>query len=170
VHAFLRALRAAGFEGASAPVGIDADGRERLVFIEGEVPTPPYPDWAQTDDALGSTAALMAWFHEAARSFHPAPHTWSREMADPAGGPVVCHNDVCLENVVFQDGTAVGLLDFDFAAPGRPAYDLAAFARMCVPVDDDVNAGRLGWHDADRPARLRRPPTPTDSTTTNAAS
>ena len=45
--------------------------------------------------------------------------------------------------------------DFDFAAPGSPVYDLAQFARMCVPVDDDISATRLGWHDADRPARLR---------------
>lgn len=28
-------------------------------------------------------------------------------------------------------------------------------ARMCVPVDDEVNAARLGWQPADRPARLR---------------
>lgn len=67
----------------------------------------------------------------------------------------MCHNDVCLENVVSRDGAAVGLLDFDYAAPGRPVYDVAAFARMCVPVDDDVNAARLGWHGTDRPARLR---------------
>ena len=56
---------------------------------------------------------------------------------------------------MFRDGRAVALLDFDFAAPGRPLYDLAQFARMCVPVDDDVNAWRLGWASADRPARLR---------------
>src|SRR5690606_25920688 len=55
----------------------------------------------------------------------------------------------------FRDGVAVGLLDFDYAAPGRPVYDLGQFARMCVPVDDDVNAERLGWLAADRPARLR---------------
>jgi thiamine kinase-like enzyme len=76
-------------------------------------------------------------------------------MADPRGGPIVCHNDVCLENVVFRDGEAVALLDFDFAAPGRPEYDVAAFARMCVPVDDPTNAVRLGWGDVDRAARLR---------------
>lgn len=76
-------------------------------------------------------------------------------MADRAGGSVVCHNDVCLENVVFRDGIAVGLLDFDFCAPGRAVYDLAQFARMCVPVDDDINASRLGWDLDDRPARLR---------------
>lgn len=49
----------------------------------------------------------------------------------------------------------MALLDFDFAAPGRPVYDLAQFARVCVPVDDDRSAAALGWHDADRPARLR---------------
>lgn len=76
-------------------------------------------------------------------------------MADPARGSMICHNDVCLENVVFRDGRAVGLLDFDFAAPGRPIHDLAALARMCVPIDDDVNAIRLGFEANDRPGRLR---------------
>lgn len=68
---------------------------------------------------------------------------------------MICHNDVCLENVVFRRGAAVGLLDLDVAAPGRPVWDLARFAVMCVPVDDDIDAGRLGWVSADRPARLR---------------
>jgi hypothetical protein len=155
IHAFLLGLRAVGFEGASLPIGIDDDGRERLVFIEGDVAVPPYPAWARSDTALASTAALMARFHTASATFDPAGWTWSGEMADPAGGSMVCHNDVCLENVVFQDGLAIGLLDFDFCAPGRPVYDLAQFARTCVPVDDDVNAARLGWDSADRPARLQ---------------
>jgi phosphotransferase family enzyme len=155
VHMFLSALRDAGFYGASSPVGIDEDGRERLEFIEGDVPVPDYPDWAQSDAALESTTALLARFHDASRAFDPTGLSWSTELADPAGGPIVCHNDVCLENVVFRDGVAVGLLDFDFAAPGRPVYDVVQFARMCVPVDDDFSAGRLGWHPADRPARLR---------------
>ena len=81
--------------------------------------------------------------------------SWSSEMSDPEGGPVICHNDVCLENVVFRDGRAVALLDFDFAAPGRRTFDLAAFARMCVPVDDEVSSARLGWESADRAGRLR---------------
>ena len=155
IHRFLSALRDTGFEGASMPVGIDDEGRERLLFIEGDVPLPPYPSWAQLDSALASIAILMRRFHDASRSFDPTGSTWSDEMADPAGGPIVCHNDVCLENVVFRQGIAVGLLDFDFAAPGRGVYDLAQMARMCVPVDDDVNAARLGWQPADRPARLR---------------
>jgi hypothetical protein len=155
VHAFLGALRDAGFDGASRPVGVDPDGRERLVFIPGDVAEPPFPGWVQTDEALASIAELLAAMHRAARSFDPTGRTWTTEMADPLGGPVVCHNDVCLENVVFRDGRAVGLVDFDFAAPGRPVYDVAQFARMCVPVDDDVNCDRLGWQDPDRPRRLR---------------
>jgi len=81
--------------------------------------------------------------------------TWNDALADPAGGTLVCHSDVELSNVVFRDGVAVALLDFEFAAPGRPVYDLAQLARLCVPVDDDFDQARLGWRHADRPARLR---------------
>jgi aminoglycoside phosphotransferase (APT) family kinase protein len=155
VHAFLRGLRSVGFEGASLPVEIQADGRERLHFIEGEVAVPPIPVWAQTDRALSSIVVLMRAFHQASSRLPVIPAKWSDELADPCGGTMICHNDVCFENVVFKDGEAVALLDFDFAAPGRPLFDLAACARMCVPVDDDLNASRLGFKDLDRPARLR---------------
>jgi len=155
VRGLLLSLRAAGFEGAPLPAGMAEDGRERLVFIEGDVPLPPYPAWAQSGEALASVAVLLRRFHHASGSFDPPEAAWSAELADPAGGRMICHNDVCLENVVFRDGAAVALLDFDFAAPGRPVYDLAQFARLCVPVDDEVSAARLGWQLADKPARLR---------------
>jgi hypothetical protein len=157
IHRMLRALVDAGFDGASVPVGIDPDGRERLVFIPGDVAIPPYPAWVQSDAALGSIARLIRQLHDASTAVSMADDaTWSKEMADPEGGDVFCHNDVCLENVVFRDGVAVGLLDFDFAAPGRREFDLASFARMCVPIDEDEPAARLGWAAADRPARLRQ--------------
>lgn len=156
IHRMLSQLAERGFAGASVPVGIDPDGRERLVFISGEVATPPYPAWAQSDAALGSIACLLRQMHDVSTIVaFDVGATWSSEMADPVGGDVFCHNDVCLENVVFRDGVAVGLLDFDFAAPGRRAFDLASFARMCVPIDDDESAARLGWSSVDRPARLR---------------
>jgi len=155
IHRFLTALRVAGFDGAAEPVGVEPDGRERLVFIPGEVAVPPYPDWFQADATLTSIADLLRRFHEASREFDPTGETWSDEMADPIGGPIVVHADVCPENVVFRDGVAVGLLDFDFAAPGRPVYDLAAMVRMCGPIDDELSAGRLGWGPVDQPRRLR---------------
>lgn len=155
IHAYLRAVRQAGFEGAPSPVGIDEDGRERLVFIPGEVPVPPYPDWSQSDTALASIARLLRGLHDAARGFDPRSRTWDDGLADPVGGTLVCHNDVCPENVVFRDGIAVALLDFEFAAPGRAVYDVAHLARLCVPIDDEIDQARLGWRPADRPARLR---------------
>jgi hypothetical protein len=155
IHAFLRAVEQAGFDGASSPVGIDEDGRERLVFIDGDVPMVPYPDWSQTDSALASIARLLRGLHDAARCFDAQGLTWNGALADPSGGTIVCHNDVELSNVVFRDGIAVALLDFEFAAPGRPVYDLAQLARLCVPIDDDFDQARLGWAPADRPARLR---------------
>ena len=155
IHQFLRELRSTGFTGASLPVEIQADGRERLVFIEGEVPVPPFPEWAQSDDTLASIARLVRRFHEASAQVAVDAGPWSDELADSAGGSMLCHNDVCLENVVFRNGVAVGLIDFDFAAPGRPIFDLAACARMCVPIDDDLSARRLGFGLLDRPGRLR---------------
>jgi hypothetical protein len=155
IHAFLRAVRQAGFEGAPLPVGIDDDGRERLEFVEGDVPVPPYPGWSRSDAALTSVARLLRGLHDAARGFDPTGLTWDDSLADPTGGTLVCHNDVEPSNVVFRDGIAVALLDFEFAAPGRPVYDLAQLARLCVPIDDDVDQARLGWQPADEPARLR---------------
>ena len=59
IHRILGDLRATGFDGASLPVGVDPDGRERLVFIPGDVPLAPFPEWFQTEDALASVAGLM---------------------------------------------------------------------------------------------------------------
>lgn len=155
IHAFLRAVRATGFDGVPAPVGIDDDGRERLEFVEGDVPLVPYPEWSQTDAALESVAKLLRGLHDAARGFDARALAWSDALSDPRGGTIVCHNDIELSNVVFREGVAVALIDFEFAAPGRPVYDVAHFARFAVPIDDPLDQARLGFRPADRPARLR---------------
>ena len=145
VHWLLSSLRHAGFDGVPEPLGVAPDGRERLRFIPGDVPCQPYPAWSLTEHALGSAAALLRRFHDAqAGLVVPPSASWSDEMANAAGSPVICHNDVCPENVVFRNGEAVALLDFDFAAPGGPLYDLAQFAKMWVPLDCEEAAARSG--------------------------
>ncbi len=154
IHALLRHVRANGFDGVPEPVGVDPDGRERLVYVDGQVALPPYPAWSQTDDALSSVASLLRRYHDAATGFDwPDDGGWHTDMAAPDGGPIVCHNDVCLDNVVFRDGEAYALLDFEFAAPGSAVFDLAALASMCVPVDPDSSV--FGWVPNDIGARLR---------------
>ena len=156
IDALLLHLHNAGFDAVPKPLDRSPDGRERFAFIPGDVPLPPFPAWSLTDRALASTAALLRGFHDAQADFVPPPEaSWSDEMADPNGGPLICHNDVCPENVVFRDGIAVALLDFDFAAPGRPEHDLSQLAKMCVPLDTDEDATRYGRGGLDPFHRLR---------------
>lgn len=70
ISSLLRHLQSAGFHGA--PVQLRAaDSQERLRYIPGDVATPPYPAWAQTDEALASVARLLRPFHVASQSFPP---------------------------------------------------------------------------------------------------
>src|SRR5262249_20648569 len=41
----------------------------------------------------------------------------------------------------FRDGQAVAILDFDFASPGRPVWDLAMAARMWVLLRPGPDGG-----------------------------
>jgi Ser/Thr protein kinase RdoA (MazF antagonist) len=85
---------------------------------------------------------MLRRYHDAVSSFAPPLElAWSDELADPCGGPIVCHNDVCPENVVFRNDEAFALLDFDLAAPGRRVWDLAQTARMWIPLRPPDLAG-----------------------------
>ena len=117
VRAVVTHLEAVGFDRAPWYLGSDGEGRDVFTFIEGEVAVAPYPDWAQRDEILREVGALLRDFHEAMSAFDLGP-LWSPELADPQGGEDFCHNDVCPENVVFRDGRAVALLDFDVAPRG----------------------------------------------------
>ncbi|WP_225828440.1 phosphotransferase [Streptomyces naphthomycinicus] len=156
LHAHLLALAEHGFDAAPRPVGLTADGRERLTFIPGDVALPPYPGWVMTETALRSVGNLLRRLHDAGAAVEvDAGVEWPRSLADPEGGTMLCHNDVCPENVVFRDGRAVALIDFDLAAPGRAVWDVAMTARYWVPLLDPVSAAALHPRGLDAPARLR---------------
>ncbi|WP_018546760.1 aminoglycoside phosphotransferase family protein [Streptomyces sp. LaPpAH-108] len=156
LHAHLLALREHGFDAAPVPVGLTADGRERLTFMPGDVALPPFPDWAMTRSALASVGSLMRRLHEISAAVAVDTRAeWPGDLADPEGGPIVCHNDVCPENVVFRDGRAVALIDFDLAAPGRALWDVAMTARYWVPMLDPGSATAFYPHGLDAAVRLR---------------
>ncbi|MFI0898690.1 phosphotransferase enzyme family protein [Streptomyces sp. NPDC020983] len=156
LHAHLRALHERGFTGAPTPVQLTGDGREQLTYLPGDVALPPFPAWVMTDDALASVGRLLRRLHDAAARI-PVDQgaDWPRELADPAGGTLLCHNDVCPENVVFRDGRAAAFIDFDLAAPGRPLWDVAMTARYWVPVLDPATATTQYPTAPDPFARLR---------------
>ncbi|WP_226961928.1 MULTISPECIES: phosphotransferase [Streptomyces] len=157
LHAHLAALRAGGFDGVPEPLAIGPDGREQLGFVPGDVPLPPFPDWAMTEAALRSVGALLRRLHGASAALPPpdASTGWSTELADPEGGSVLCHNDACLENVVFREGRAVALIDFDLAAPGRPLWDVAQAARYWAPMRDPRSRAGFYPEGLDAIARAR---------------
>jgi hypothetical protein len=142
-QALLVHLERAGFDAAPRFLGVDAQGREILSFVDGEVPLPPYPAWAMTDRAIRGLGALLRRFHDASASFDAGSVAgWSTSWSDPAGGPLVCHNDLFPENVVFRNGVPVALIDFGEASPGRPAWDLAIAAEVWAPLT--APTGRIG--------------------------
>jgi aminoglycoside phosphotransferase (APT) family kinase protein len=156
LHAHLLALREHGFDGAPTPVRLTADGREQLTFVPGEVALPPFPPWVMTTSALESVGLLLRRLHEVSATIAvDTDAEWSLDLADPEGGTTVCHNDVCPDNVVFRDGRATALIDFDLAAPGRPLWDVAMAARYWVPMLDPVSATALYPAGLDVSARLR---------------
>jgi hypothetical protein len=156
IDAFLAHLADVGFEGAPVPLGRDEHGRIVLSWVDGDVALPPFPAWAADDNLLVSVAELQRLMHNAARSFVSPPDVrWYRPNLPPIGpDDIVCHNDLCIENVIVREGRAVAFIDFDFAAPADPLLDIAIACRHWVPLKDpaDITDGFAG---VDQHARFR---------------
>ncbi|GAQ54584.1 phosphotransferase enzyme family protein [Streptomyces acidiscabies] len=156
LHTYLHALKTHGFDAAPTPLRLTENGREHLTFIPGDVPLPPFPAHTMTSSALTSVGHLLRRLHNSSAAIPIAPQAeWPPGLADPEGGTMLCHNDVCPENVVFRDGRATALIDFDLAAPGRPLWDVAMTARYWVPLLDPESAAAYYPTGLDAPARLR---------------
>jgi hypothetical protein len=132
VQALLAHLRAHGFPEAPEPLGIDEQGREVLAFVAGDVPEYPLPEWALSDEALVAVGRLIRRAHDASAGFEGSG--WLRLPGAPEGGDVICHNDLAPYNTVYVHGRPVALIDWDTAAPGPRAWDLAHAAWRFVPL------------------------------------
>jgi hypothetical protein len=156
VHALLRHLERAGFDGAPRVLGIDDDGREILTYIDGFVPyAPDVPETIWTDGALAASAAMLRAYHDAVRSFEPPPDArWRVCPGAPDRGEIICHNDFAPWNTVYRDGLPAGVIDWDFAAPAPALWDVAYAAWRFVPLYYDGVPG-LG-RGADVPEYARR--------------
>lgn len=145
-RALLMHLEKVGFDSAPRFLGLDDRGREVLSYIPGETVTPPYPPWSMTDTALRSVARLLYRYHEAVAGFDPGDHSWAEPVPAAYDEGLVSHNDPNLDNVVFRNGEAVALIDFDLAGPGSALWDVAAAIRLWAPLrpDADIDDPRRG--------------------------
>lgn len=146
-RALLEHLAAVGFDGAPRYLGIDAQGREVLSYVPGHAVTPPYPAWALGEDALRSVADLLRALHDAVEGFDPGDHVWPGPVPARWCTGLVTHNDPNLDNVVFRDGRAVALIDFDLASPASRVWEVATAARLWAPLrtEADVDDPRRGF-------------------------
>jgi hypothetical protein len=126
VHALLRHLASVGYDGAPTLLGFDEQGREILSFVSGTVVWPGHFSLVQTDEALAQVAASIRRYHDAAADFRFDRFAWSDRGADPRGpSEVLCHNDLAPWNLVRSERGQWTFIDWDLAAPGRLAWDLA---------------------------------------------
>ncbi|MFF0311395.1 phosphotransferase [Streptosporangium sp. NPDC004379] len=158
VHALLRHLEAAGFDGAPRALGFDDRGREVLSFLPGETvgTVRPWPGWVHGEDALCQVGRWLRDFHAAVATFVPPADAVWREGGTWRPGMIVGHNDAAPYNAAWADGRLTGFFDWDFAAPVTPEWDLAFTAFAWVPLHArDVVAAEGFTAFADRPRRLR---------------
>ncbi len=167
VAAYLDHLHRTGFGAAPRYLGRDAQGRDVLDFLDGDVAGDPPSAAFAGDDLLASVAVLLRRLHDASAGFRAAeefaapPGTvWGRDLvAVDTGVPdpvweLVSHTDVTPQNVVVWDGSAAGFVDFDLAGPTTRLLDAWNTAMWWVPLRPPGDVGP-DWADLDRPYRLR---------------
>jgi hypothetical protein len=144
-HALLAHLAKVGFDGAPRVLAA-GPVTETLTYMDGQAAVPPLAEDTLTEAALVSVADLVRRYHLAAASFDPAGHQWPRPIPARFRTGLVSHNDVHPANLVFRDGRAAALIDFDWAGPGSAIWDFAAAARYWAPLQDeaDITDSRQG--------------------------
>ena len=107
-HALLHHLERVGFAGAPRVLGLDAQGREILTWIDGVTIWPDAPDTLETDENLARAARLVGDFHRAASTF-------------PEGQ--MLHGDLGTWNVIV--GPQWAIIDWDDVENGPVEWEIA---------------------------------------------
>jgi aminoglycoside phosphotransferase (APT) family kinase protein len=84
----------------------------------------------------------------------PPEAQWQFQENAPRHG-IVCHNDLAPVNTIYVDAVPRAFIDWEFAAPAPPQWDLAGAAWSYVPLYDDQFCQRYGYSTAPRGPRLR---------------
>lgn len=125
----LKHLDGVGFKGAPRYLGVDAEGRDVLSFLPGDVPGEL--GWHE-DEVLAAAGRLIRHYHDATASF-----------AGRGPAEIVCHNDLSPCNFVFRAGQPAAMIDFDAAAPGGRIHDLGYAAWLWLDFGNaDISPAR----------------------------
>ncbi|MHC6221226.1 phosphotransferase [Arthrobacter sp. MMS24-S77] len=133
VRRLLDFLQSAGFQGAPRFLGIDENGRDALSFVPGDTASRPWPRWVADESSAISVARLVRAYDDAVQPLGVPDWARTGSLADPDGCPspiagpatFLAHMDITPENVVFREGAAVALIDFDLVRPATRAEEVA---------------------------------------------
>jgi hypothetical protein len=152
-------LEKVGFEGAPRYLGIDSAGRQALTYVEGEVAGRPRPPWIADEQRMMSVARLLRAYDDAVEGFGvpdnlppPIEPPGLPDLDDPP--ELVGHQDVTPENVVFRDGSAYALIDFDLARPVSRAREFVNLMLWWAPLGAEADLDPE-FRGLDRPHRCR---------------
>jgi Phosphotransferase enzyme family len=143
VRQVLEHLASVGFPGCPRWLGTDARGRDVLSFVDGEVAGRPWPAWVADEERIRSVARLVRAYDDAVAPLGvPAlagadlgPPLPPETPPLPTGPPeLIAHLDVTPENVVFRDGAAVALIDFDLARPATRVEEVCNVLLWWAPL------------------------------------
>lgn len=134
IHKLLKHLESKGFSYAPKFLGIDEKGREILTFIEGEAGHDPLRDYMWSDEALKEIAKMLRLYHDAVSDFS-LTDDWTPLDNTPDNFEVICHNDFARYNIIFNEKSPVGIIDFDVAGPGPRIWDIAYTLYTCIPLN-----------------------------------
>ncbi|MEU8662504.1 phosphotransferase [Actinoplanes philippinensis] len=147
VHALLRHLEGAGFDGAPRALGFDEQGREMVTYLPGEVVGGriPWPGWVFSDAILVQVGQWLRRLHDVTAGFRPPDGERWFTGARMAPGMVVGHQDAAPYNAVVRDGRLAGFFDWDTAGPSPREVDLAFSVLSWVPLYPSDAAAQLGF-------------------------
>jgi hypothetical protein len=154
VHELLVHLERVGFRGAPRWRGIDSEGREVLTLVPGTCPWPVKIELLNTVLVAGA-ASLLRQYHDAVEGWEPTTAHWQSAPMDVGAPEVICHNDLAPWNLIVSDTDVVAFVDWDAAAPGPRAWDIAYLAYRLVPLASPTDLVLMGWPgDIDQISRL----------------
>ncbi|WP_202805903.1 phosphotransferase [Actinopolymorpha alba] len=144
VEAVLTHLAERQFDGAPRTLGRDDQDRHVLEYIPGALAhaLPPF-----SPEELRRVGRLIRELHDAMDTFQPpSDATWHVLVPHPAGGDLICHNDLAPWNLVCNDQRWV-FIDWDNAAPSSRLWDLGYAATAFLPFvprgDVEADSPRL---------------------------
>lgn len=157
IHLLLNHLEKKRFQHAPQVVGVE-NGKEILMYMEGEAGNYPLKEYMRSDEALKEIAKMLRLYHDSVSDFS-FNEDWKPLDHTPRPHEVICHNDFAVYNIIFNNEKPIGIIDFDNAAPGPRLWDIAYTLYTCIPLSRYHLAssnGKLVHDDSTQDERIKQ--------------